>query len=264
MTKFSILTSVCIQHDLKEKQLNRCHRSIKSQFFDDWEWIIVNDGGKKPNLVESKKRFIIEQPHLERIVALNIALEKAKGEWIIFLDADDELVSWGLEAINQMIKANPKSKMFNFESIHIGQNFGGQVRGAFKPKEEKVGHEVFGGGNICNGTFVFHRSVLEDLGGFPESGKIKDPSGKRDFLYMSNPWDFSIAAQIEFPEIKQYFMVPKGEKKTKIAKEMGNPWGNDYYMFYKYTRKYHCKPYDIPLLIVHHEGKLVDGAHNVE
>lgn len=263
MPKFSILTSVCIQHDLKQRQLIRCHRSIKSQSFQDWEWIIVNDGGSTPNLCESKKRFVIEQPHLERIVALDKALKEAKGDWIIFLDADDEFFGHTLECINQMIEKNPEVKMFNFESFHIGQNYGGRVRGAFKPKKEKVGHEMFGGGNIVNGTFVFHKSVYKDLGGFPPTGEIKDPSGNRDFLYMSNPWDFSIAAQIEFPEISKYFMVPKAEQETKIAKEMGNPWGNDYYMFYKYTRKYHSKPYGAPLLIVHHEGKLEDGAHNV-
>lgn len=262
MQKFSILTTVCIQHDLKKKQLVRCHRSIKTQSFQDYEWIIVNDGGEKMKSFDSKTK-VFEQPHHERIVALNKAFEKAKGEWIVFLDADDEFIGHTLESINQMIELNPDYKMFNFESIHIGQNYGGRIRGAFKPKEEEVGHEMFGGGNICNGTFVFHRSIYEDLGGFPPTGEIKDPSGKREFLFMSNPWDFSIAAQIEFPEIEKYFMVSKAEQKTKIAKELGNPWGNDYYIFYKYTRKYKCKPYDAPLLIVHHEGKLADGGHNV-
>lgn len=264
MPKFSILTTVCIQHDLKEKQLKRCHESIKSQSFKNYEWIIVNDGGKTPDLAGSKKRKIFNQPHLERIIALNKAFEESTGEWIIFLDADDEFVSWGLEAISQMIKANPDKKMFNFESIHIGQNFAGRVRGAFKPKEEEVGHEVFGGGNIVNGTFVFHRSIFEDLGAYPPTGEIVDPSGNRDFLYMSNPWDFSVAAQLEFPEIAPLFTAKHKDHPKGIAKELGNPWGNDYYIFYKYTRKYKSKPYDVPILIVHHEGKQADGGHNVK
>ncbi len=35
-------------------------------------------------------------------------------------------------------------------------------------------------------------------------------------------------------------------------------------IFYKYTRKYHSKPFDIPLLIVHHEGKQANGGHKID
>ena len=120
-----------------------------------------------------------------------------------------------------------------------------------------MGHKVFGGGNIVNGTFVFHRSVYDDLGGYPPHD-IKDIDcseinygGKRE-LHMTSPYDFSAYAQIEFPEIREYFMVNHIAEPHKIIKELGNPWGNDYYLFYKYTRKYHSKPMDENWLYVVH------------
>ena len=259
--KFSVITPVHVSHSLREKQLVRAMKSLTAQSFRNFEWIVINDGSLKlPKLTKGTKR--ITQTHQERIIAYNKGLKKAKGEWIVFLDSDDEFIPHYLECVNQMIEKNPDYKLFNYASIHVRRNYGTAIRGVFKPKEEKVGHEVFGDGNIVNGTFCFHRSVYLDLGGYPETKTIPDPSGKRDFLYMSNPWDFSIAAQIEFPEIVPLFTAKHPDHPKGVARELGNPWGNDYYIFYKYTRKYHSKPYDIPLYIVHGEGKL-EGEHHV-
>lgn len=264
MPRFSILTSVHVAHDLKRNQLERCEKSLMAQFHNDFEWILVDDGSVMDISCDADWIKLIKQPHHERIIAMNKALEEARGEWILFLDSDDELMSYALEAISQMIEANPKYNMFNYGSIHVRRNFSAHIRDAFKPKKEKVGHEVFGGGNIVNGTFVFHRSVYDKLGGFPPTEKIKDPSNKRDWLYMVNPWDFSIAAQMEFPEIKPYFTAEHPDHPKGLPKELGNPWGNDFYIFYKYTRKYHSKPYDVPLLVVHHEGKHNGEHHKIE
>ena len=48
-----------------------------------------------------------------------------------------------------------------------------------------------------------------------------------------------------------YFMVNFEDEPDKIIKELGNPWGNDFYLFYKYTRQYVSKPIDEYLYIVH-------------
>ncbi len=196
MTKFSILTSVYVAHELKEKQLLRCQRSLRAQSMSDWEWILVNDGSplNLPDVV--KKTKVINQPHNERVIALSKAMAEATGEWFIFIDSDDEFMSYTLECISQMIEANPDYKMFNYGSIHVREKYNTVIRGPFEPKKNKSGHEVFGGGNIVNGTFVLHRSIYDDLGGFPPDAEIKDPAGKRDFLYMGNPWDFSVAYEL--------------------------------------------------------------------
>lgn len=239
-------------------------RSLKAQSFRDFEWILIDDGSTIDLPTLPKFAKLIKQPHYERIIAYNEGLKIASGEWIVFLDSDDEYMSYYLECLNQMIENNPEYKLFNYGSIHVRKNYEASIRGSFKPELEEVGHVIFGGGNIVNGTFAFHRSLYEELGGYPLTGVIPDPSGNRDFLYMTNPWDFSIAAQIEFPEIEQYFMVPVEEKGKKLAKELGNPYGNDYYLFYKYTRRYWSKPYDIPLYIVHGEGKLENDGHMID
>ena len=150
--------------------------------------------------------------------------------------------------------------MFNFGATFISKDGGTTNRAPFRPKEEDVGHEIFGGGNIVWGTFVFSRSIYEDLGAFPppiikdvDCTELNYPAGGSFIreLNIASPYDFSAAAQIEFPEIQRYFFVPQEESNWKIIKELGNPFGNDFYLFYKYTRKYHSKPMDEYLYKVH-------------
>lgn len=267
--RFSIITSYYANNNLRIKQLQRAVQSVRGQSFTDYEHILYNDGS--PNEVDlggDREHVYLGGPHFERIIAANRAIEKAKGEWIVFLDADDELFSYSLECWDEIIRKNTGYKMFNCASLHVSKDYGTHIRGSFKPKEETKGHEVFGGGNIVNGTFIFKRECVEKHGAYPPD-TIEDIDcteinygGKRN-LMMVNPWDFSAYAQIEFPEIRKYYMVDHEAEPNKIIKELGNPWGNDMYLFYKLTRHYKSKPFDIPLYIVHHEGKVEGDGHYV-
>ena len=141
--------------------------------------------------------------------------------------------------------------MINFGCLFQHKDGGIAYRDPFKPKRKEKGHVKFGGGNIVNGTFIFHRSVYEDLGGFPQTRienvdcrEINYPNGAGEIvrdLYMGTPYDFAAAAQLQYPEIREFFMVDHVNEPAKIIKELGNPWGQDYYLFYKYTRKYHSR-----------------------
>lgn len=259
---FSVITCVNLWNLDRIEKFLRCIGSVQRQTFGDFEWVIVDDGSTEPFLWENSitdSRFhIIHKEHEERVIGYEEGLKQAKGQWITLLDSDDEYISDYLTILSGIIAENPEYKMFNFGSLYERSN--GHVtfdkREPFEPKALEVGHEVFGGGNIPWGTFIFHRSIYEDLGGFP-SKVIKDIDctainygGVRD-LFMNTPFDFSAAAQMEFPELRQFFMVDFQGEPDKIIKELGNPWGNDFYLFYKYTRKYHSKPIKEYLYIIY-------------
>lgn len=256
--KFSILTPVHLWSQKRIEDFGRCVESVRNQTFKDFEWIVVNDGSTLPFSWETIKDIarVFEQPHLERIVAYNKALENANGKWFCFLDSDDEYDSRYLERVNKMIKKNSNYKMFNFGCKFVHKDGKTVTRDPFRPKKLRVGHEMFGGGNVVNGTFVFHKDVYKDLGAFPPQDiKNIDCSeinygGVRD-LCMCSPWDFSAYYQLKYPEIRKYFMIDHVAEPQKILKEMGNPWGNDFILWYQYTRKYHSKPFKEYLYIVH-------------
>lgn len=258
MPRFSILTPVHLWGKKRVDDFVRCADSVRRQTLKDFEWVVIDDGSTQDFLWDSISDVakVYHLPHVERVVSYNSAFERAKGEWFVFLDSDDELDDNYLEKVDQIINKYPDYKMFNFGCKFIHKDGKTTTRDPFEPKKMEIGHEVFGGGKIVNGTFVFKRSVWEDLGGFPPQD-IKDVDcseinygGVRN-LSMCTPYDFSAAAQLEFPEIRQFFMVNHEAEPDKILKELGNPWGQDFYLFYKYTRKYHSFPVKEYLYIVH-------------
>ena len=246
--RFSIITPVYVWNQETADGLLQAIKSIENQTYDktDFQHVIVNDGSTFPVAIPKHPWItLIEQPNLQRLAAYNTGFKNAVGEVFCLLDADDEYEPTYLSEVDTLFKENPEYKMFNFGCTFIHRDGGVSTRGAFKPKEIETGHEVFGGGNIVNGTFVYQRSIYEDLSAFPEGIKTIDvPWYKNTELFWTSPYDFSAYAQVEFPEIIPFFMLKHPDHPAGLPKELGNPWGQDFYLFYKYTRKYHSKPID--------------------
>lgn len=260
---FTIVTSVHLWNDERVQGFLRCIESVKNQTFRDFEWVIVDDGSTVDFLWENvfnPKDFpmvrVIHKPNEERVIGYNTAFQNAKGQWITLLDSDDEYVPDYLEVCHGLIQKYPEYKLFNFGSIHIFRDGKIQNRPAFKPLKMAVGHEVFGGGNIVWGTYIFHRSLFDEFGAYPPA-VIENIDctpinyGGMRSLHMNTPYDFSAWAQMTFPELRQYFMVDVESEPEKIIKELGNPWGQDHILFYKYTRTHHSMPVDYFLYKVH-------------
>jgi glycosyltransferase involved in cell wall biosynthesis len=91
--------SVIIPFYNGEKTLNRAVESVMNQSFEDWELILVDDGSKDESaslanqyLFDAKIRYVF-QVNQGVSAARNLGASKATGDWLIFLDADDELSS---------------------------------------------------------------------------------------------------------------------------------------------------------------------------
>jgi glycosyltransferase involved in cell wall biosynthesis len=267
MPKFSIITPVHLWNEDRVEKFLKCMESLENQTSRDFEWVVVDDGSTtafdwEGKVLLNKKIPVISlnrTQHNERVVAYNLAFQSARGEWFCLLDSDDEYKPNFLQRLAELIDKFPQNKMFNFGAIYQHQDGKFSFRDPFTPKRKRVGHESFGGGNIVNGTFVFKRSIYEDLGAFPgdDQGMIYEVDtsainygGVRD-LFMGSPWDFSAAAQLEFPEFQKQYLIDKETEPDKVIREIGNPWGQDFYLFYKYTRKYHSKPVREYFYIVH-------------
>lgn len=246
MPRFTITTACWLDRSAREnlrqpryEMFLRCINSVASQTFRDFEWVIADDMS-----IPSVQEIIDASPQLEgisvtvvrlpekvgRIGAINAAMKEAKGDWIVQLDSDDELASIYLEAFNDAIRVYPDYDIFS--SNHLVFHFGYETEIRKFINMEVQGDKPFGSGNIGTGAFVFKRSVAEEIGPMPELGL----------------WQFAGSALEEFPEIKPFF---ESHEHPGQYNSLGNPWGNDFYLFYKLTRNRKTKYLDTALYIVH-------------
>ena len=78
-----------------EKYIVKCLNSIVNQTFKDIEIIVINDGTKDNSikLIEDnfndKRIKIINKENQGAAIARNLGIEKAKGEYLFFVDSDD-------------------------------------------------------------------------------------------------------------------------------------------------------------------------------
>lgn len=88
--------------------IERVYKSLKRQSYKDFEWIIWNDGSKD-NTSEVVKKFLDEkefpiyyyeeESNSGKHIIFNKGLDKAKGELILNLDADDALTDYALSSL---------------------------------------------------------------------------------------------------------------------------------------------------------------------
>ena len=90
------MVSVLIPAYNAEKTINRCIDSILCQTYQNIEIIIANDGSTDSTLpilsdyAEKDRRIIIcSQPNKGVSAARNMCLKNAKGDYILYVDADD-------------------------------------------------------------------------------------------------------------------------------------------------------------------------------
>lgn len=106
--KISVIIPICNS----ERYLHQCLGSILHQNINDIEIICVDDNSADSSVdileTYSKKdprlTIIKNNENLHAGVCRNIGLEKAKGEYVLFLDADDMLFKGALEKVYETAK----------------------------------------------------------------------------------------------------------------------------------------------------------------
>lgn len=82
------LVSVIIPVYNDQEYLNRTLLSLKKQSYDDMEIIVVDDGSQIPIKVDDTNSKLIRQKNAGAPAARNRGVQDAKGEFIIWIDAD--------------------------------------------------------------------------------------------------------------------------------------------------------------------------------
>lgn len=107
------------------RYISQCLDSICVQTFHDFEAIVIDDGSpdNAPAICDdyAKRDPRIKVFHKENggvSTALNLGLEKAKGEWIYFVDGDDWIEANALEIIDLNLKKYPEIEILGFNNYY--------------------------------------------------------------------------------------------------------------------------------------------------
>lgn len=94
-----------------EQYLRECLDSVRAQTFTDWESICVDDGStdNSPSILDEyaakDKRFrIIRREHSNAGACRNAGIDRARGEFLSFLDSDDVFSPKMLEILHDIIE----------------------------------------------------------------------------------------------------------------------------------------------------------------
>lgn len=171
--KFSVVIPVYN----REMQIRHCIDSVLSQDYPAFEVIVVDDGStdRTAHIIQSitdpRLRYI-RQVNKERGAARNNGWNNATGDYVTFLDSDDEFLPGHLKAASEMISDLAGYRMYCTAYLKEGP------RGIERISIPEQVYDSLSAGNFlsCNGVFV---STNLDQFRFSEE---RDLSGLEDWL----------------------------------------------------------------------------------
>lgn len=164
--KLSIITA-CYN---SKNYIERIHKSLCAQEFKDFEWILVDDCSTDDTVSTLKE---ISSPGSGGIqlyslpinsgggVALGVGFERARGEFLIIIDHDDELIADALETIaSELHKIDSDPSLVGIFYRRMDPETGKAIGGQLKPGTKfKMSWQSNLKPDITDGTIVLKREV---------------------------------------------------------------------------------------------------------
>lgn len=158
----SILTATWNRASLLEGAI----QSVLSQTFPDWEHLVIDDGSTDETATLLKR---LTHPRLRTLStenrgqaeALNLGIREARGEWLAFLDSDDEFFPQHLESL---VKHGDGYDLLlaRFALVNCGSDPDPRVRDFYRPGLEIPVREI----EVITGVLFVRLELAKKLGGF--------------------------------------------------------------------------------------------------
>ena len=136
-----------------EKYLDRCVQSIVDQTYTNWELLLIDDGSPDRSgemCDEWKKKDerirVLHKKNGGVSSARNLGLDNAKGEWVMFVDADDWIEKKCLKVcVDTVLEEKLDVVQFNFKQVNDD--------GKIFVRNDKVTTKMGGNAFIKNGIY---------------------------------------------------------------------------------------------------------------
>ncbi|MGH9876306.1 MAG: glycosyltransferase family A protein [Nitrososphaerales archaeon] len=210
--------------------LERVYKSLLSQTFSDFEWLIVDDGSKDGTndlvrgfLADGKLKIrYIQQPNGGKHVAFNCGVREARGELFLPLDSDDSCIPTALERFRAHWLAMSDTQRLDFSGITcLCKNEKGDFVGGDLPFPVIDGHpyQITSRYRLTGEKWGFHRTDVLRSYPFPEF------EGER-FVPESLVWNrIGRCYEIRFinEALRHYFNSMDGLSSSSVKIRLLNP-----------------------------------------
>lgn len=212
-----------------EKYIKGLYDSLNSQLFDDFEIIFINDGSKDNSLklieeiaLKDERVVFYSQENKGICASRNLGIEKAKGEYLIFLDQDDGIENNLIEQYYQEITTR-NVDIVSFGKIHYYQKNGETISKTNQTFEEeyvsnkvKLYEYIFNLDNqkrlMTIWNCIYKKSIIEDNNiRFDEKFKHGDEDGMFNIEY-------GLCCRNAFFSPNSYYHYYKREGQSTITK----------------------------------------------
>lgn len=239
------MISVIIPLYNKEASIATALRGVLAQTYQDLEIVVVDDGSTDGSaaIVETfddSRIRLIRQANAGVSAARNRGIEEAKGEYVAFLDADDEWMPEFLEEIAALIADYPESRaratnyIFNSNGVKSPTilrkiPFSGE-RGVLANYFEvaSCSHPPMWTSAVC-----IDRALLQEVGGFPAGIKSGEDLLTWARVAVRTDWAYSMRTMAQYnlgegydkknlPPRRQDAGDPVGKELKKIYDEYPN------------------------------------------
>ena len=160
-----------------EKYVEKAIKSVQLQIYTNWELIIINDGSTDDSMtkieeqiksIKDKVKLINLEENQGVANARNIAIDKACGKYIAYLDADD---LWEKEKMHKQIKFMKTNKIaFSYTSYSRIKEDGNLLKTVEVP--EKTNYT-----DLLKSTMMLTSTIIIDTENIPKE-KMKMPNLK--------------------------------------------------------------------------------------
>ena len=216
------LVSVIINCYNGEKYLRKAIDSVLSQTYDNWELIFWDNQStdSTQEIVQTYKdpriHYFFAPKHTALGEARNLAVEKASGEYINFLDADDEWSENKLEEqVKQVVPGKVELVYTPFELI-FGEN-ARPSRKMLRNYERLLAHPLYEGelfSKLLEDNYIIFSGVLFNKHRYLEAGGVSCSFQQYEdwdlLLKMSLKTEFAVAK-----EAKTFYRIHGSNNTTK-------------------------------------------------
>ncbi|MHB1987706.1 MAG: glycosyltransferase [Acidimicrobiales bacterium] len=202
--------------------IERCVSSVLSQDFASWELVIVDDASADPVLTAQLAKvaglddrvLVISRTDNGGIsAATNDGISRARGEYVVFLDHDDELAAGALRRLADVTEASPQAELLYSDEDKIdeaGRRFMPALKPGWSPDL------LLSNAYMCH-LLVVRRRLVNDLGGLRS-----EFDGAQDYDLMLRATEQLSSRQIiHVPEILYHWRTILG---SASGDPTAKPW----------------------------------------